>query len=42
MAALGLGALPVVRRGDSESLERIVTQFDLVRTRDLLAGQDRS
>ena len=41
MAALGLGALPVVSRADHQRLEGIITQFDLMRAREKLLTEER-
>jgi chloride channel protein, CIC family len=41
MAALGLGALPVVGRSDAGRLEGIVTQFNLLQAREKLLVEER-
>jgi CIC family chloride channel protein len=41
MAALGLGVLPVVDRGDPHRLEGLVTQFDLLAARQKLLEEER-
>ncbi len=41
MAALGLGAVPVVDRADPTRLEGLVTQFDLLKARQKLLQEER-
>jgi CBS domain-containing protein len=41
MAALGLGALPVVDRAHTRHLEGLVTQFDLLDARQKLLEEER-
>jgi chloride channel protein, CIC family len=41
MAALGLGALPVVSRSDQHQLEGLITLFDLMRAREKLLTEER-
>jgi hypothetical protein len=41
MAALGLGALPVVSRSDSGKLEGIITQFSLLQAREKRLQEER-
>lgn len=41
MAALGLGALPVVSRPDAGRLEGIITQFNLLQAREKLLVEER-
>ena len=41
MAALGIGVLPVVDRGDPHRLEGLVTQFDLLDARQKLLEEER-
>jgi chloride channel protein, CIC family len=41
MAALGLGALPVVSRTDPGGLEGIITQFNLLQARERLLQEER-
>ncbi|HET9092710.1 MAG TPA: CBS domain-containing protein, partial [Acidimicrobiales bacterium] len=41
MAALGLGAVPVVDRADPTRLEGLVTQFDLLEARQKLLEEER-
>jgi chloride channel protein, CIC family len=41
MAALGLGALPVVSRTDPGGLEGIITQFNLLQARERLLHEER-
>jgi chloride channel protein, CIC family len=41
MAALGLGALPVVSRSDAARLEGIITQFNLLQAREKLLVEER-
>jgi chloride channel protein, CIC family len=41
MAALGLGALPVVSRSDHHELEGLITLFDLMRAREKLLTEER-
>src|SRR5215469_5767574 len=41
MAALGLGAMPVVSRSDHHQLEGIITLFDLMQAREKLLTEER-